>query len=266
MILLHGFPQFWWAWRHQLPALAAAGYRAVAMDLRGYGASDKPPRGYDTLTLAAGRRGCGPGARRAPGRRRRARLGRLGGLVDAGDRTPGDPGSGRAVDGAPAADAAGVRPRRSTADPRAPAGLPGAGRPGTLAGAPGRGRAAAARPGQGLVFPDEATARQYQRAMQVPFVAHTSMEYYRWAVRSLWRRDGRRFAGTVREPVDVPVLQMHGACDPWVTPRDGRRLRAAGCADGCATSWSPALGTSCRRRPRSGSPPPCSTGWRSLPG
>ena len=53
VILLHGFPQFWWAWRHQLPALAEAGYHAVAMDLRGYGASDKPPRGYDTLTLAA---------------------------------------------------------------------------------------------------------------------------------------------------------------------------------------------------------------------
>ncbi|MGH3448978.1 MAG: alpha/beta fold hydrolase, partial [Nocardioidaceae bacterium] len=47
VVLLHGFPEFWWAWRHQLPVLAAAGYRAVAMDLRGYGASDKTPRGYD---------------------------------------------------------------------------------------------------------------------------------------------------------------------------------------------------------------------------
>ena len=37
---------------HQLPALAAAGYRAVAMDLRGYGGSDKTPNGYDPLTLA----------------------------------------------------------------------------------------------------------------------------------------------------------------------------------------------------------------------
>ena len=36
-----------------MSALAAAGYRVAAMDLRGYGASDKPPRGYDTLTLAA---------------------------------------------------------------------------------------------------------------------------------------------------------------------------------------------------------------------
>jgi pimeloyl-ACP methyl ester carboxylesterase len=52
VVLLHGFPQMWWAWRHQLPALASAGYRAVAMDLRGAGASDKPPQGYDVPTLA----------------------------------------------------------------------------------------------------------------------------------------------------------------------------------------------------------------------
>ncbi len=47
VLLLHGFPQFWWTWRHQLPALADAGYRAVAMDLRGFGGSDHTPRGYD---------------------------------------------------------------------------------------------------------------------------------------------------------------------------------------------------------------------------
>ena len=53
VILLHGFPQFWWSMRHQLEAIAGAGYRAVAPDLRGYGASDKPPRGYDAFTLAS---------------------------------------------------------------------------------------------------------------------------------------------------------------------------------------------------------------------
>jgi pimeloyl-ACP methyl ester carboxylesterase len=52
VLLLHGFPEFWWAWRAQLPALAEAGYRATAMDLRGYGGSDKTPRGYDPVTLA----------------------------------------------------------------------------------------------------------------------------------------------------------------------------------------------------------------------
>jgi pimeloyl-ACP methyl ester carboxylesterase len=43
VVLLHGFPEFWYTWRHQLPALAAAGHRAVAPDLRGYNESAKPP-------------------------------------------------------------------------------------------------------------------------------------------------------------------------------------------------------------------------------
>jgi pimeloyl-ACP methyl ester carboxylesterase len=43
VLLLHGFPEFWYCWRHQVPALAASGFRAVAPDLRGYNESDKPP-------------------------------------------------------------------------------------------------------------------------------------------------------------------------------------------------------------------------------
>lgn len=42
VLLLHGFPELGHSWRHQLPALAAAGYHAVAPDLRGYGGSDRP--------------------------------------------------------------------------------------------------------------------------------------------------------------------------------------------------------------------------------
>jgi len=42
IILCHGFPECWYSWRHQLPALANAGFRAVAPDLRGYGRSDHP--------------------------------------------------------------------------------------------------------------------------------------------------------------------------------------------------------------------------------
>jgi pimeloyl-ACP methyl ester carboxylesterase len=42
IILCHGFPECWYSWRHQLPALANAGFRAVAPDLRGYGRSDRP--------------------------------------------------------------------------------------------------------------------------------------------------------------------------------------------------------------------------------
>ncbi|MER5727240.1 alpha/beta hydrolase [Streptomyces sp. NPDC002138] len=42
VLLVHGFPESWYSWRHQLPALAAAGYRAVAIDVRGYGRSSAP--------------------------------------------------------------------------------------------------------------------------------------------------------------------------------------------------------------------------------
>ena len=52
VVLLHGFPEFWYAWRHQIPALAAAGFRAVAPDLRGYNLSDKP-RGVRAYRIEA---------------------------------------------------------------------------------------------------------------------------------------------------------------------------------------------------------------------
>ncbi|MFF2009661.1 alpha/beta fold hydrolase [Streptomyces sp. NPDC058195] len=42
VLLVHGFPESWYSWRHQLPVLASAGYRAVALDVRGYGRSSKP--------------------------------------------------------------------------------------------------------------------------------------------------------------------------------------------------------------------------------
>ncbi|MBI1238555.1 MAG: alpha/beta fold hydrolase [Alphaproteobacteria bacterium] len=42
ILLLHGFPESWYSWRHQFAPLAAAGYRVVAPDMRGYGKSDKP--------------------------------------------------------------------------------------------------------------------------------------------------------------------------------------------------------------------------------
>lgn len=42
VVLLHGFPEFWYSWRFQIPALANAGFRVVAPDMRGYNLSDKP--------------------------------------------------------------------------------------------------------------------------------------------------------------------------------------------------------------------------------
>lgn len=43
VVLLHGYPEFWYSWRHQIPALAERGFRVVAPDMRGYNLSDKPP-------------------------------------------------------------------------------------------------------------------------------------------------------------------------------------------------------------------------------
>ena len=43
IVLAHGWPGLWYSWRHVLPALAAAGYHAVAPDMRGYGQTDAPP-------------------------------------------------------------------------------------------------------------------------------------------------------------------------------------------------------------------------------
>lgn len=54
VVLLHGFPEFWYSWKRQIPALAAAGLHVVAPDMRGYNLTDKPRgwRRYDTDELA----------------------------------------------------------------------------------------------------------------------------------------------------------------------------------------------------------------------
>ncbi len=51
IVLMHGFPEFWFSWRHQIPALADLGYTVVAPDLRGYNDTDKPRTGYDVPNL-----------------------------------------------------------------------------------------------------------------------------------------------------------------------------------------------------------------------
>ena len=51
VLLVHGFPESWYSWRHQLGALAGAGYRAVAIDVRGYGRSSAPPNIEDYRML-----------------------------------------------------------------------------------------------------------------------------------------------------------------------------------------------------------------------
>jgi pimeloyl-ACP methyl ester carboxylesterase len=52
IVLLHGFPETWWEWRHVMPLLVPAGFRVVAADYRGAGHSSRPAGGYDKRTMA----------------------------------------------------------------------------------------------------------------------------------------------------------------------------------------------------------------------
>ena len=110
VLLLHGFPQFWWTWHRQLIDLADAGFRAVAVDLRGFGASDKPPRGYDAPNVAADLAAVVVRARRVGRDGGRQRPRRPAGLDDGRDPPGGGAQPGRARHGAPAAAARGDQP------------------------------------------------------------------------------------------------------------------------------------------------------------
>jgi pimeloyl-ACP methyl ester carboxylesterase len=70
----------------------------------------------------------------------------------------------------------------------------------------------------GSAWPDAETASVYRAAMLIPNTAHCSVEFHRWAIRSIPRRDGRRFQAAVADPVVVPVLQIHGLHDGAILP------------------------------------------------
>ena len=52
LVLLHGYPETWWQWRHTMPLFAEADYRVIAVDYRGAGNSSKPADGYDKRMMA----------------------------------------------------------------------------------------------------------------------------------------------------------------------------------------------------------------------
>ncbi|MET7858797.1 alpha/beta hydrolase [Streptomyces sp. NPDC005318] len=224
VLLLHGFPQFWWTWRHQLTALAGAGFRAVAMDLRGVGGSDRTPRGYDPANLALD----------------------ITGVI----RSLGEPDAalvGHDMGGYLAWTAAVMRPKlvrrlvvssmphprrwRSSmlsdfAQSRAGSYIWGFQRPWV----PERQLVAddAALVGRlirdwsgphATEFPDDAVVDVYRRAMCIPSTAHCSIEPYRWMVRSMARPDGIQFNRRMKRPVRVPTLHLHGSLDPAVRTR-----------------------------------------------
>jgi pimeloyl-ACP methyl ester carboxylesterase len=242
VLLLHGFPEFWWTWRGQLESLAAAGYRAVAADLRGYGGSDKPPRGYDLITAAAD----AAGLIRALGEANAIVVGHdWGGLVawtlaayfPKSVRRLAVVSTAHPLQLRKALPASPLRISRSLRRSRGQGSLP----------APGRARGGyplafqlplfperqLVRDGGELVgsilrswsapgWPDPETVRVYQRAMRLPPVAHTALEYHRWFVRSAFRPDGIRYNRQMRSPVAAPTLHLHGALDLCLPPQTAR--------------------------------------------
>jgi pimeloyl-ACP methyl ester carboxylesterase len=225
VLFLHGFPEFWWSWHHQLRMVADAGFRAVAVDLRGYGASDKPPRGYDGYTMA----------------------GDVAGLIRAlGERSAVLVGAG--YGGMLAWTAAAFHPRlvRRLV-------ITGAAHPlrlrASLLSDP-RGQLAAAGPVLRFQIPryehlltrDDAELvgeylrrwggadwvqgpdfadyeRRCRTAMQIPQAAFCALEAYRWAFRSVLRLHGYRFVKLLQQPIVTPTLHLHGALDAAVLPR-----------------------------------------------
>jgi pimeloyl-ACP methyl ester carboxylesterase len=219
VLLLHGFPQFWYTWRHQMVALADAGYRVAAMDLRGYGASDKPPRGYDTymstLDTASVIRALGESEAVIAGQG-------LGGWI-AWSMPTFRPDVTRAI-----ASLSMPHPRvlrRATWLNRHQR---SASRWMVDLQWPFRPERAMARSHdyvESLLtawaspygdYPEPEDVERYGAAMQIPFVAHSAAEYYRWLGRSSIRPDGPMFMRRIRHGVHIPVLQLQGTDDRCV--------------------------------------------------
>ena len=219
VVLLHGFPQTWWSWRSQIVGLADAGYRVAAMDLRGYGASDKPPRGYDTPTLAADV----AAIVRSLGEPAAAIVGHDWGAWIAWSMPSLEPAVTRAVAAISMPHPLRLRAalRTSLAQLRASSYLLGFQQPmlpeRRLVADGAVERLLRSWGGPGWPADPELVAR-YTDAMRVPFVAHSACEYFRWVLRSPLRPDGRAFAEAIERPITVPVLQLHGSLDPCVLP------------------------------------------------
>ncbi len=225
VLFLHGFPEYWWAWHDILPRIADAGFRAVAVDLRGYGASDKPPRGYDGYTLAADV----TGLIRALGERSAMIVGTGAGGMIGWTAAAFHPKMVRRLVVLGAAHPLRLR-AALFADPRGQA----AAAAGTLrfqvpryehvltrddAAAVGAILRRWAGPGWQMTpaFADyEARCRE---AMRIPQAAFCALEAYRWAFRSALRLHGYRFVKLMQQPLVTPTLQMHGSVDSAVLPR-----------------------------------------------
>lgn len=219
VLMLHGFPQFWYTWRHQMAAIADAGFRVAAMDLRGYGGSDKPPRGYDsyTATLDAA------SVIRALGENEAVIIGQgLGGWI-AWCMPTLRPEVTRAVAALSMPHPRVLRHASwAAADQReASRWIVAMQRPFTperdLTRAPDCVRHFLASWSSPVGdYPSSDDVQRYAAAMTIPFVAHSAAEYYRWIGRSSVRPDGPLFMRRIRHPIRVPVLQIQGTDDGYI--------------------------------------------------
>lgn len=221
VLLLHGFPECWYSWRAQLPALASAGFHAVAPDLRGYHLTDKPRDGYNIETLVddviALREQLDPG-------RPMHLVGHDWGGVIAWQVAWRHPEALRslAITNAPHPTAFAEYVRRSPSQMRKSAymlffQLPGLPRhvltrrdASAVASAF---RRSAVRP---AVFSD-ADLAVYRLALLRPGAARSAVEYYRQAV-----RQGRRALPSTS--ITVPTLVLWGTGDPVLAAAGNKRL------------------------------------------
>ena len=225
VLLLHGFPEFWWTWRHQLTTLAEAGFRAVAIDLRGYGGSDKPPRGYDLVTAASD----AAGLVRSLGEANAVVVGHDWGGMIAWSMAAYFPKVIRRLAIVSAAHPLRLR-AAVLADPFGQGKSSGYAFGFQLPVLPERRllRDGAARVGRLLEkwsapgWPDAGTGEIYARAMRIPSAAHSALEYHRWLARSGVRPDGLRYTRHMRAAIGAPTLQLHGALDGCVLPQTAR--------------------------------------------
>ena len=221
VILLHGFGSFWWSWRHQLTGLRNA--RVVAVDLRGYGGSDKPPRGYDGWTLA----GDTAGLVRALGHKSAILVGHADGGLVCWATAVLHPRVVRGIALVSSPHPVALRTSTLTRRDQSRALLPsflGYQLPmwpeHTLTRHDGAELERLVRLRSSAQWQATEDFRQtmahLRQAIQIPGAAHSALEYQRWAGRSQLRGEGRRFMKSMRQPVPVPVLHMRGDADPYV--------------------------------------------------
>ena len=221
VMLMHGFGSFWWSWRHQLRGLSGA--RLVAVDLRGYGGSDKPPRGYDGWTLA----GDTAGLVRALGHTSATLVGHADGGLVCWATAVLHSRVVRAIALVSSPHPAALRASALTHREQGRALLPTLlryqiprlpERELTRDDADGlehlvRARASAAwQTGEDF----RETIGHLRQAIQIPSAAHSALEYQRWAVRSQFRNEGRRFMKLMNHRLEIPLLHLHGRDDPYV--------------------------------------------------